>query len=122
MAAPLWQPSPERVAGSQQSAFAREVERAWGADGSSQAALHHFSIEQPGPFWESVWRFCQVIGERGEGEVLVDGEYREVEGVLVGTLRMVEAGSAYVKWGDLFGLLCLIGGVGLLVGSSWQKA
>ena len=74
MAAPLWQPSPERVAGSQQSAFAREVEQAWGADGSSQAALHRFSIEQPGPFWESVWRFCQVIGERGEGEVLVDGD------------------------------------------------
>ncbi|MGI9591884.1 MAG: acetoacetate--CoA ligase [Myxococcota bacterium] len=74
MAAPLWQPSPERVAGSQQSAFAREVERAWGADCASQSALHRFSIEQPGPFWESVWRFCEVIGERGEGAVLVDGD------------------------------------------------
>jgi acetoacetyl-CoA synthetase len=28
-------------------------------------ALHRWSIEQPGEFWELLWRFCQVRGEPG---------------------------------------------------------
>ena len=28
-------------------------------------ALHRWSIEQPGEFWELLWRFCQVRGEAG---------------------------------------------------------
>ena len=74
MAAPLWQPSPERVAGSQLSAFAEEVARAFRVPCPDQAALHRFSVEQPGPFWQSVWDFCGVVGERGDGPVLVDGD------------------------------------------------
>ena len=28
-------------------------------------ALHRWSIEQPGEFWELLWRFSQVRGEPG---------------------------------------------------------
>lgn len=30
------------------------------------AALHKWSVQQPGFFWSAVWRFCGVIGEPGD--------------------------------------------------------
>jgi acetoacetyl-CoA synthetase len=74
MAAPLWQPSPERLAASQQTAFAREVERSCGVSCPDQDALHRFSVEQPERFWDGIWSFCGVVGERGGGGVRVAGD------------------------------------------------
>ncbi len=74
MTAPLWQPSPDRISESQLSAFAHEVERTRGVACPDQMSLHCFSIEQPASFWEAVWDFCEVLGERGDGATLVDGE------------------------------------------------
>jgi acetoacetyl-CoA synthetase len=71
---PLWQPDAERVSRSQLTAFARTLERDRGAPFADQAALHRFSVEEPAAFWGAVWDFCGVIGERGPGETLVDGQ------------------------------------------------
>jgi acetoacetyl-CoA synthetase len=64
---PLWQPSPERAAG---TLLARFMRRAGCGD---YAALHRWSIERGEAFWNLVWDFCEVRGTRA-GPVLVNGD------------------------------------------------
>ncbi len=71
---PLWQPSPERIAHANLTAFARHVRRQWNADAGDYASLYRWSVAEPEQFWLSVWSFCKVIGDQGAGPVLVDGK------------------------------------------------
>jgi acetoacetyl-CoA synthetase len=68
----VWQPSAERIARSRITAFLSQVEQTWRAGACDYPSLYRFSIEQPGKFWQSVWDFCGVIGERGDGPVVTD--------------------------------------------------
>ena len=61
----MWTPSPERAAQTGMARFMREAGK------SDYAALHAWSIERPEEFWNRLWDFCEVIGEKG-GETLVD--------------------------------------------------
>src|SRR5262245_11720358 len=71
---PLWQPSAERVAGANLTAFMRYVERRWDARAADYGELYEWSVVQPAQFWASIWAFCGVIGD-GPGEtVLAHGE------------------------------------------------
>jgi acetoacetyl-CoA synthetase len=74
MSAPLWQPSPERIALAQVSAFARRLEDAHGVALPDQAALHRFSVQRPEPFWQAVFRDCGVLATQESPEVLADGD------------------------------------------------
>ena len=74
MAGMLWQPSPERIAGANLTRFAALVRERHGADAGDYAALHRWSIENRAAFWSMIWEYGAVIGERGEGPVLVDGD------------------------------------------------
>ena len=74
MAEMLWQPSPERIAGANVTRFAALVRERHGMDTGDYAALHRWSIENRAAFWSAVWEYGAVIGERGEGPVLVDGD------------------------------------------------
>ena len=65
----MWQPSAERVAAANLTAFAKLCRPA-SADYSS---LHRWSIEHPAEFWSQLWDFCDVRGEKG-ATVLVDGD------------------------------------------------
>ena len=47
-------------------AFGQEASRRSGLDLSDYRALHRWSVDSPGAFWELVWEFCEVIGDRGE--------------------------------------------------------
>ena len=70
---PLWQPSPERVANTNLTAFMRHVRMRWGVAASDYDELYQWSVTEPEQFWMSVWSFCGVIaGSRG-ASVLVDG-------------------------------------------------
>ncbi len=69
---PLWQPSAERIAAANITAFTRRAEARWSRQFPDYAALHAWSVEHPEHFWTSVWEFGGVVGERGE-RVLVDG-------------------------------------------------
>ncbi|MGZ8308244.1 MAG: acetoacetate--CoA ligase [Rhodoplanes sp.] len=69
--APLWIPSPERVATSQIMRFIAEVNRRHGRDLRTYRDLHAWSVTQRGAFWELVWDFGGVIGDKG-ARVLVD--------------------------------------------------
>jgi len=59
--APLWTPSPARVAASNLTAFKRAV----GRNSDDYAALHAWSVAQPEAFWTAVWDFVGIKGERG---------------------------------------------------------
>ncbi|GAB1392872.1 acetoacetate--CoA ligase [Rhodocyclaceae bacterium] len=64
----LWQPSAERIAAANLTAFATKT-----GQPADYAALHRWSIEQPEAFWSQVWDFCEVRGEKGS-RVLTDGD------------------------------------------------
>ncbi|WP_026226916.1 acetoacetate--CoA ligase [Hoeflea sp. 108] len=70
---PLWTPSAERIAAAPLTAFAAEAGKRAGREFSRYAALHAWSVDDRDAFWDLVWDFCGVIGEKG-GRVLADGD------------------------------------------------
>ena len=70
---PIWQPSPERVELAQLTAFRRFAEHRCRRDLPDYPALHAWSVEARAEFWDAIWDFCGVIGERGHA-VLEDGD------------------------------------------------
>ena len=69
----LWQPSKERIARSNVSAFIKLINKRWQAGVADSFALYEWSISQPEQFWLSVWDFCGVIAQSRGDRVLVDG-------------------------------------------------
>jgi acetoacetyl-CoA synthetase len=98
---PLWTPSAERAAA---TGLARFMKLAGKRD---YAELHRWSVEHGAEFWNLLWDFCEVRGEKG-ARTLVDGErmpgakwfpdarlnYAE------NMLRQRGAGDAMVFWGE----------------------
>ncbi len=101
MSEPLWTPTRERAAQTALARFMREAGK------SDYAALHQWSVEHAAEFWNRVWDFCSVIGEKG-GVTLVDGERMPgarwfPEGRLnfaENLLRRRDRGDAMVFWGE----------------------
>ena len=74
MTAPLWQPSPERIAGTNLTAFMARVERDWGVKLADYDDVYDWSVAELEKFWSSVWDFCGVIAETRGETVLADGD------------------------------------------------
>ncbi len=70
---PLWTPSPQRVASSQLTHFRELVNKRFGLDLRDYRALHAWSVDQRAEFWNLIWDYCGVIGEKGERR-LIDGD------------------------------------------------
>jgi acetoacetyl-CoA synthetase len=70
----LWQPSQERIAKANLTRFMQLINERWRAGAYDHAALYQWSIQEPAKFWESVWDFAGVIGDKGEGPYLMDGD------------------------------------------------
>src|SRR5690606_40410155 len=70
-AAPLWTPSPERVAETALRRFMDFLGERVGRRFADYADIHAFSIAEREAFWSALWDFCGVNGEKGE-RVLVD--------------------------------------------------
>ena len=70
---PLWRPSAERVAKSQVMAFLAEANRRHGLSLKNYRELHAWSVAQSADFWDLVWDFCGVIGDKGARR-LIDGD------------------------------------------------
>ena len=98
---PLWTPSPERAA---QTGMARFMAR---AGKKTYAELHAWSVAEREAFWNLVWDFCEVRGEKG-GRTLADGERMPgakwfPEGQLnfaENLLRRRDDGDAIVFWSE----------------------
>ena len=74
MAEMLWQPSPERAADANLTRFAALVRERHGVSAGDYAALHRWSIDDRAAFWSAIWEYGAVIGDQGDGPVLVDGD------------------------------------------------
>ena len=72
--APLWQPSPERIADANLSAFMAQIARDWGETFDGYDALYDWSLREMEKFWTAVWDFGGVIAETRGTRVLVDGD------------------------------------------------
>src|SRR6516164_1125748 len=68
---PLWSPSPERVAGSNLTAFTRLVNERHGVSLRDYPAVYQWSIDHLEDFWVALWDYAAVVGERGK-RVLAD--------------------------------------------------
>jgi acetoacetyl-CoA synthetase len=107
--APVWTPSRERVARTRLAAFMQRAGALQvGAGGfEDYAALHRWSIGEREAFWNLLWDFCAVRGEKGAA-TLVDGDRMPgatwfPEGRLNfadNLLRLRDDGDALVFWGE----------------------
>jgi acetoacetyl-CoA synthetase len=105
---PLWQPSPERVARANLTAFMREARQRWNATAGDYSSLYQWSVSEPEQFWQTVWSFCKVIGARGDGPVLTDGNtmlgakwFPEARlNFAENLLRRRDRATALVFWGE----------------------
>jgi acetoacetyl-CoA synthetase len=70
---PIWTPSLFRIADANLTRFMANA-AARGLPAADYHALYRGSVADPGGFWEAVWDFAGVVGERGAGPALVDGE------------------------------------------------
>ena len=57
---PLWSPTAAEIAGSRLDHFRRRVGHA------DYASLHRWSVQSPDQFWNALWDFAEVVGERGD--------------------------------------------------------
>ncbi len=73
MDAPLWQPSAERVAASNMTAFMRWLRAERGLAFDSFEDLYTWSIDDLEGFWDAIWDFGGVVGDK-RGPVLVEGD------------------------------------------------
>ena len=121
--APVWTPSRERVARTRLAAFMQRASALQSGAGALQsgagalqsgaggfedyAALHRWSIGEREAFWNLLWDFCAVRGEKGAA-TLVDGDRMPgatwfPEGRLNfadNLLRLRDDGDALVFWGE----------------------
>ncbi len=65
MSAPLWQPSADRVAQANLTAFAARVAARHGVPLPDFSALYGWSIREPEAFWRAVWEDAGIVGEAG---------------------------------------------------------
>ncbi|HEX7047547.1 MAG TPA: acetoacetate--CoA ligase [Gammaproteobacteria bacterium] len=72
--APLWTPSPERIAESRIAKFLAHIQAEYAPHVRDYAGLHQWSIDRPEVFWPEVWAFCGIKAERTWDEVLVDAD------------------------------------------------
>lgn len=70
---PLWKPDPSLLAGSPWMAFAAMLGERLGRNLEDSSDLHEASIRDCEAFWDAVWDFCGVRGEKG-GVLLENGD------------------------------------------------
>lgn len=69
---PIWVPDPQVANRSQLAAFTRLVERDYGIELPSYQDVWRWTVEHLEQFWDLVWRYGHVVGERGDGPALAD--------------------------------------------------
>ncbi len=70
---PLWTPSAERVAEANLTRFMQVAGERAGRAFEDYDSLWRWSVDERAAFWDTLWDFCGVVGDKGE-VVLEDGE------------------------------------------------
>ncbi len=76
---PLWTPEPQALAAAPITGFTEEAGRRSGRALADYDALHAWSVADPGAFWDLVWDFCGVIGEKGARKLVEGASMREAK-------------------------------------------
>lgn len=63
---PIWSPGEIQIFDSKMMQFARWASNKWDRSLTNSDELHAWSIDHMEEFWDSVWDFCGVVGEKGE--------------------------------------------------------
>jgi acetoacetyl-CoA synthetase len=71
--APLWKPSSAAIAAAAMTEFMQAAASRGGKAITSFEELHRWSVDEREAFWNLVWDYCGVIGEKGERR-LADGD------------------------------------------------
>ena len=66
----LWTPSDQRRSGAAINRFMDRCRIPASEPETRVRRLYDWSVHKPEEFWQAVWDFCEVIGERGNGPVL----------------------------------------------------
>jgi acetoacetyl-CoA synthetase len=80
----LWRPGPELVERARITDYRRwlasdrGVRLPSGPESTAYQELWDWSVAEPAAFWDSLWDYFGVLGERGEGPVLTGGEMPDV--------------------------------------------
>ncbi|GHA05829.1 acetoacetate--CoA ligase [Oceanisphaera arctica] len=74
---PLWRPSPARIKRSQLYEFMQQANHRYGLELTDYQSLHAWSVQDSATFWNLVWDFAEVVGEKGEQLVLNAANTRE---------------------------------------------
>ncbi|MBE6447361.1 MAG: acetoacetate--CoA ligase [Alphaproteobacteria bacterium] len=61
----LWSPTEDRIANSNASQFIRLVKKMYDYDGKSFHDLWKWSVTHPQEFWNAIWDFGEIIGDKG---------------------------------------------------------
>ncbi|MCE1242437.1 acetoacetate--CoA ligase [Oryzomicrobium sp.] len=74
LSAPLWTPTPARVAGTLLHRFLTPASQRAGRPLTDYDALWQWSVDEPAAFWDLVWNELGVVGDKGTGPVLENGD------------------------------------------------
>ena len=74
MTGPLWTPAEPKPGDCKLVDFMQLMAGRSGHPIDDVKALHRASVEQPETFWSLVWDACGVVGDKGAGPVLSDGD------------------------------------------------
>lgn len=62
----VWRPSPEQARDSGMNRFRQFCEERMSRSFADRAALHAWTLEEPEAFWDAVWDFAGLIGDKGD--------------------------------------------------------
>ncbi|MCP8894589.1 acetoacetate--CoA ligase [Shinella daejeonensis] len=103
----LWVPDADRIAASNLYRLMKSASAVAGRPLTSYAALHAWSVEEPGPFWSLVWDFADVIGNKGSCPLDNPGPMQEARFFPEAALNFAEnllrkrgQEDALVFWGE----------------------
>src|SRR5215467_6731966 len=76
----LWRPGPELIERARITDYRRYLASEQGIviQGDSYHDLWEWSVAEPAAFWDSLWHYFDVLGERGTGPVLTGGAMPDV--------------------------------------------
>lgn len=104
---PLWRPDKQQLAAANLTVFINRLNRNNGTTITDYETLYQWSINEPERFWESVWDFCGVIGNRGERTLINAGNMPGAQFFPEATLNLAEnllrrrdEGDALVFWAE----------------------
>ena len=86
----LWRPRPKMVARSRLTDYATWLARERGMSTAGYPELWEWSTTDIAYFWDSIWRYFEVVGDRSQGPVLTGGAMPEVAWYPGATLNYAE--------------------------------